>query len=563
MKSSNSYSMAVRWFRVPAKAAAGLLALALGVYAFQDKPAQSKTETAPAPKCSLEGTVVDSRTGTPIKDASLLLARETGTGAMGSAKTDEKGHFLFKDLEAGRYMLIGDHPRYARQTYGSRNGLMGGTYLALTAGQELKDLTFKLLPNGVVSGKVLDPDGEPLQKVLVAANKSVYQHGKRMFVPLGTAMTNDLGEYRLGNLAAGKYAISATIMDQGAPPPPKKDEPETSFVATYYPNATEESSATLVEVTAGGDTGGMDIKMAKTRSVRVKGKIVGDLKDQNVTVRMVPKDAGLLAMLIGRNAKPNKVDGTFEIAGVPAGSYTLKVGDATGLKVLGPGVPVEVGDKPIEGVVVSIATNPDLPGTVVVSGEDAKPAAGVALKGTRIVLEVLEGMSLAPPNTTAGEDGTFTLKEVAPDRYLVRVLNSPANSYLDSVQSGGQTMTDKGLDLGHGGGKLEIKLRLGAAQVTGIVRGSDDNPMSGVTVALIPDSHRYTLYNNTFTDQNGAFQFKNVTPGDYKLLAWEEVEPGVYMNPEFVKPFEAGAEAVSVKNGEQKAITLKVIPRAQ
>ena len=434
--------------------------------------------------------------------------------------------------------------------------------LTLTAGQEMKDLTFKLLPNGVVSGKVVDSDGEPMAKVLVAANKSLYQHGRRMFVPLGTAITNDLGEYRLGNLAAGKYAISATVMDQRVMPPAKKEEPETAFVTTYYPNATEEASAALVEVAAGGDTGGMDLKMAKARSVRVKGKVVGDLKDQNLTVRMVPKNAGVLAMVIGRNARPNKTDGTFEITGVPAGSYTLKVGDQTGLKVLGAGMAMEVGDKPIEDVVLEVGTNADLPGAMVVSGEDAKPATGVEVKGTRVSLEVLEGMSLIPLTTTVGADGTFTLKELPPDRYLVRVTNGPANSYLESVQLGGQTMTDRGLDLGRGGGKLEIKLRLGAAQVNGMVRGPDDNPISGVTVALIPDSHRYPLYNSTFTDQNGAFQFKNVTPGDYKVLAWEDVEPGVYLDPEFVKPFEARAEAVSLKNGEQKAITVKVIPRA-
>ncbi len=563
MKSvSITYRRPARRWTAPGQAAAALFAVAVLAAGFQAKAPEEKTGQPPVPKCSIEGTVLDARAGTPIKEASLLLVHEAGTGIMGSAKTDEKGHFLFKDLDAGRYVLVGEHPRFARQTYGSRNGLMGGTLLSLTAGQDMKELTFKLLPNGVASGKVVDADGEPMPKVIVAANKSMYQRGRRMLVPLGTAITNDLGEYRLANLAAGKYAISATLMPQGPPPAAKKDEPETAFVTTYYPNVTEESAAAMVEVAAGGDAGGMDIKMAKARSVRVKGKLVGELKDPNATVRMVPRNGGVLAMVLARSARPNKSDSTFEIAGLPAGSYLLKVGDATGLKVLGAAMPIEIGDKPVEGVVVEVGANADVPGTMVLSGDDARPAAGVSLKGTMVALEILEGMSLAPVRTTVAEDGSFTLKELAPDRYLIRILNGPPGSYLESVQSGGQTMTDAGLDLGRGGAKLEIKLRLGAAQVNGVVHGADDNPISGVSVALIPDSHRYPLYNTTFTDQNGAFQFKNVTPGDYKVLSWEDVEPGAFMDPEFVKPFEARAEAVSLKNGEQKAITLKVIPHA-
>ena len=127
MKSrSNSYRSGARRLAAPAGAAAALLTYGLLAYGFQATAPEGKAEPAPAPKCSIEGTVVDARAGTALKDATLLLVREGGTGGMGSAKTDEKGHFLFKDLEAGRYAMIGEHPRYARQTYGSRNGLMGG-----------------------------------------------------------------------------------------------------------------------------------------------------------------------------------------------------------------------------------------------------------------------------------------------------------------------------------------------------------------------------------------------------------------------------------------------------
>jgi hypothetical protein len=123
-------------------------------------------------------------------------------------------------------------------------------------------------------------------------------------------------------------------------------------------------------------------------------------------------------------------------------------------------------------------------------------------------------------------------------------------------------MTDAGFDLGVAGAeKVTIRLRAAGGQIDGVVRGTDDNPAPGVTVALIPASNNYLLYNSTFSDQKGVFTFKGVKPGDYKLLAWEQIEVNAFMDPEFVKPFLGRAESVSMKENDRKAVTLKVIAR--
>jgi protocatechuate 3,4-dioxygenase beta subunit len=557
---------------------------------FQANPGQTKPTNASNPQsgapaekppeqtASIDGTVVDAKLGKPVKDVTLLAALATGGGTPASTKTDETGHFQLKNLTAGSYLLIADHPRYARQTYGSRNGLLGGTPLTLTIGRELKELTFKIQPNAVASGRVLDEDGEPMAGVLVAALKGLYAKGKRQYLPLGTAMTNDLGEYRIANMAAGRYLISATKMNQTAantkPPaetPAKtpEGEPEKTYVTTYYPNAMEATGAAPVEVTAGGDVGGMDIRMARAKSVRLKGKVVGVPGDQQVTARLIPKDAGVIAMITGRSAPVKKTDGTFEIVGVTPGSYTLRVSDQTGMKPMGAGIQVQVGDMPVESMTIEVTSSAELAGSVVVSrnvprneSQNEPKNDQPSLKGARVILESVEGLVIIPPNTTVAEDGTFTLKDVAPDKYFVRLMNGPPGAFVESAKFGTQAMGDQGLDLGGTApGKIEIKLNPGGAQVDGVVRGQDDNPMSGVTVALIPDSKKYLLYQTQFTDQNGAFSFKTITPGDYKVLAWEEVEPNAFQDPEFVKPFLGKAEAVSLKESDHKGVSMKAIPR--
>ena len=558
----------------PLSVAAMLFAAASLLPGFQANPGQTKPTQTPSPHAgapadkapektaSIEGTVLDAKLGKPVKDANLLAALVTGGGTNASTKTDETGHFVLKNLTAGSYLLIADHPRYARQTYGSRNGLLGGTPLTLTVGQELKEITFKIQPNAVASGRVLDEDGEPMPQIMVAALKGMYSKGKRQYLPLATAMTNDLGEYRIANMAAGRYLISATKMNQNASNTKAPEgEPEKTYVTTYYPNALDATGGAPVDVMAGGDAGGMDIRMAKTKSVRIKGRVVGAPADKDVAIRVIPKDAGVLSMIIGRSAQVKKADGTFEIVGVTPGSYTLRVSDPTGMKPMGAGVQVQVGDRALESMVIEVATSAELSGVVVALKDNPKNDQ-VSVGGARVVLESVEGLVIIPPNTTVGEDGTFTLKDVAPDKYFVRVMNGPAGSFVESAKFGTQEMGDQGLDLsGAAPGKLEIKLNPGGAQVDGVVCGQDDKPISGVTVALIPDSGKYLLYQTIFTDQNGAFSFKGITPGGYKVLAWEDIEPNAFQDPEFVKPYIGKAEAVSLKVNDHRAVSLKAIPK--
>jgi len=84
-----------------------------------------------------------------------------------------------------------------------------------------------------------------------------------------------------------------------------------------------------------------------------------------------------------------------------------------------------------------------------------------------------------------------------------------------------------------------------------------------VTVVLIPqererkDQPQY--YKTTTTDTAGSFTFKNLDPGQYKVYAWREVESGAYMDPEFVGPVESRGQALTIHEGSQENLQLKLI----
>ena len=200
--------------------AAGLLTAALALATAQSSapgqnPKPKDDPNKPKQLATLKGKVANAVTNDALKKTTLILTRSSGSGATTKAETGDKGEFSFEDIEPGRYYLFAERTGFTRQAYGARGNALIGTGLLFSAGQEIKDVLFKLQPNSVISGKVLDEDGEPIPQTMVMALRVMYQRGKKQFLPLATSITNDLGEYRLANLKGGKYSVSATPMNIG------------------------------------------------------------------------------------------------------------------------------------------------------------------------------------------------------------------------------------------------------------------------------------------------------------------------------------------------------------
>ena len=51
-----------------------------------------------------------------------------------------------------------------------------------------------------------------------------------------------------------------------------------------------------------------------------------------------------------------------------------------------------------------------------------------------------------------------------------------------------------------------------------------------------------------------------VPPGEYKAYAWEDMEVGAYMDLDAIKPVEGKGESITLREGDQKTLTLKLIP---
>jgi len=112
---------------------------------------------------------------------------------------------------------------------------------------------------------------------------------------------------------------------------------------------------------------------------------------------------------------------------------------------------------------------------------------------------------------------------------------------------------------------LDILLGTNPPQVTGsVVNAETQQPAPAVTVVLIPqEKERKGLsffYSTTSTDQYGNFTFNRVMPGDYKVYAWEDIQYGLYYDPDFMMEYESKGESVTAKEASPVNVKLTMIP---
>jgi protocatechuate 3,4-dioxygenase beta subunit len=520
-------------------------------------------------KCSLHGTVVDSKTGQPIKGAEITLrggwttgpgSRTSGSGASEptSATSDSDGHFSLDGLAPGRYRVIASRNGYlgnnARSSAGSR-----ATMVNLSVGQQ-SDITLRLTPSAVIAGRVTTEGDEPAPNVFVQAMKYNYMNDKRQLTDVGSATTNDRGEYRIWGLAPGKYYVRATH--------PRAQAARAGgqvFVPMFYPNVTDPSRTQPIDLHPGDEVTGIDLGLVAQRSVRVSGRVVNSngQPDKGAQVTLVA-GTGSMSFSVGQASTDAK--GIFEIRGVPPGSYTVlgeQFGNADSDKVMRGRTSLEVGETNVADVEVATGPGSTVTGHVRVDGKSNPDLTKMSV--TLDSQDDLASLGFAPDvsNVAVRADGSFVFQNVPEGTYRINVVPLPNGFYLKP--SGEGDAVETGVKVGHNRSvAVELTLSAGAGRVSGNVT-KDDHAFPGATVVLVPDAPRRgqpRFYRQALTDQSGNFSIANITPGDYKLFAWEEVERGMYLDPDFMQSYEDSGKSVHVDEGGNASAQLELIQTA-
>ena len=523
---------------------------------------------------SISGRVTNAVTGEPLKKARVTLRRSGNTGttavpATDSVVTDASGAFEFRNVYPGDCTLLAARPGFAGRVRASSSSMGSMVRLALASGEKVTDLKLRIDPEGVISGKVLDENGDPARNVMVSALRPSYSQGVRRLTSEGILLnsTNDLGEYRIFGLTPGRYYVQARSSPSslyGAGLPATADR---VYPTVYYPGALDLETATRVEVRAGAESGNTNFTLRPAQAAKVRGRVVDGATGQppgRAIVSIVSAGGGMSG---GGGLAVVNAKGEFEVAGLLPGSYTASASASAGNRMLSARETIAVGATGISGVLLRLTSGASLAGTV--HPDDATQAAGLDLTKLRVYVRSPESLPMVfavpaqagPVPGAVDDQGNFTLENVSAFRNMASITGLPDGFYLKSASFDNQETIDTGFEAtGSGSYRLDLVVGGDGAQLDGAVLDIKDQPVGVAMVVLVPadpDRRPARLYKSTDTDQNGQFTMKSIPPGKYLLYAWENVDDGDWFDPEFMARFEKQGESIAFDPQDHKTVTLK------
>jgi hypothetical protein len=503
----------------------------------------AQQDSSPPPKpASLAGTVTNSITGEPIAHAHIRLdAYPHAFGAI----TMVDGHFSMNAVPPGTYTIFAEH-----RGYRSTTGREASKPLEIKSGEKITDLVVQLVPDAVISGRVLNSSGSPsdnIRLLVISAGQTGY------------AATNDRGEFRIGGLGQGRYLLKALSFFQGMPPEIRTDgTAEIRYAPTYYPSATMPRSAVPVQALAGQETAGIEIKMVPAAVLHVSG-FVSNMPEgpwQNVVVSM-PDGPIQNQFRVGPEMK-------FTIWEVAPGEHQLfaQYLDSKGKHLRSAPAEIHVTNASIEGLGLVLSQPFELAGITEVEGG----ASFASLKIRPLLrLQPLGSLEHTGQNETIGFDGTFKIQDIFPGRYYIIGQYLPSRFYVKSARVGNVESRGSILDLRGLQGKAEITIELGTngAEISGIVRDAR-GPVGGVRVALFFDNeYGSDLFDLVSAGARGAYSFHGVPPGKYRLVAWDAPSWGTSSldrwTPEALALYQSVIESVDASEDDNVSQDLKLL----
>jgi len=537
-------------------ACAILLALSpAGLSARPSEPAQA----------SVEGSVVKDPGSEPLKKAVVeLIGDNQEEPANYTATSEPDGHFKISPVRPGRYVIFVEHPGYI--SVDARHHHAEGITISVDPGQQLKDLQLHMLAASVLTGRVVDEDGDPMPNVNVAVLRRNLSSRSGQLDVAGTDRTNDIGEYRISSLPPGRYFVSATpTLDfQAIAAPPKEaatsSKLQLAYVATYYPNTTDRSQAATVELRPGEETP-IDFSLVRTPTARLSGTVANLAPGTHVVVTLHSAESSMVF-----NETDAGKDGTFELRNVAPGNYTLMAIEDSGDKSRIARQTINVNGTNLD----SLRLNP-VPGATI-RGQVRTPGRAFDFSQLTLYLEPTDGNPEAL-NAAArlGEDpfhvkadGTFEWNNIPAGSYYVEAAsNKHDNWILDSVFVDGRDITDSELNVSGGVLSVTVVFSPEGATLDGTVVDEKNQPVPGAVVVAVPAARfrkRQSRYQRVVSDQRGHFQMRGVIPGDYSLFAWEALDGNAYLDPDFLKLYDSRGTGVHLEKARAKTVSLQALP---
>ena len=369
---------------------------------------------------------------------------------------------------------------------------------------------------------------------------------------------------------------------------------KTGFAQSFYPGVLQVGAATSITLGPGEERPNVDFNLQVVPMVQLSGVVSGSTGPvSGATVQLI--DSAQPPGFGGRSARTG-ADGRFTFDTVPPGQYSLMS------RTVPKGAPqleasaaeaaqffATVADK--EKLAVAQALNAVAQmwaaADVSIDGRDVNDVSlllqpGLTVAGRMTADAGTEpafgriSVGLAPVGVQRGDqstigpapldaDGRFSIRGVAPGRYRLVVMGGmPSGFSLASAVFNGRDILDVPLEINgtENIGEGVVTLTNKTTEVSGQVRAMNGDPAAGVTMIAypadeklwVPESRRIIAVRPA-TD--GKYLLRNLPPGEYRLIAVADVEPGRWFDPAFLREL-AGFTTFSMSPGGKYAQDFQV-----
>lgn len=480
--------------------------------------------------------------GKPLADYGVHISSGSAQSTSRSTTTDADGNFQFNNLSDRSYNIsLSIQKGYI---------LAGPTRLGNLRPGETVTITMR--KGGVITGRVTDPNGDPVAGISVSAIRIRNEEDKKINASSSgfPRTTDDRGIYRLYGLQPGTYLIVANGGQSFVAPVLSPFHGETP---TYHPSSTRDTAAE-VKVSSGGEASGVDIRYRGESGRTVSGKLSGaELALMNTSASVSLRDAATGVTAANTFVQKSLGESTFALQGVPDGEYELEAryGNSESDEMFAS----EPRRITVKGADISGLDLPMISLAIVYGRVSLEKSASVCDPKRKISFEEMSFFATYDERANAkplsrrqvpygsgspNEQGDFKITRLTPGRYRLTAGLQNETWFVKSISGPVLSLSSRGVpvrsgvtaELSRSGLALKAAERYsdvtvavsdGGATLQGKVAAKEGASLpSRLQVHLIPAelaaANELLRYAESRASKTGEFGFRNIAPGKYFLL---------------------------------------------
>ncbi|PYX31827.1 MAG: hypothetical protein DMG80_09495 [Acidobacteria bacterium] len=509
--------MMMRNFRQLAPLALVLCGLLCASLKIQAQTPNAEPGEIPSGPYRIAGRVVNSKGGSPLARTRVTIADAKIRENIQYVVTADDGRFEFH-VPAGKFALQGAKRGFITAAYNQHDQF--STAIVTGADVDAANLTLRLAPNAVLSGRVLDESGEPVRNAQITVYRENRFSGISQVSRYRSATTDDQGRYEVATLDEGTYFVSAKATpwyavhapsaSGDATPPPSQVDPtlDVAYSVTFYGDTTDTDSASPIPV-RGGDRLEADIHLTPAPALHLLFRFA---ENSQVAFPQLQRPSFDGVEDVEGNIQ-GVSPGVYELTGIAAGRYMVRMPDSNG--------------QLREPSSVNLTSSQELDG----SSGNSTSKVKVTIEGTgssttgvppqlQLGLRDNKGKVIRSEVDTKGE---ANFADVIPGKYdvLAGLQNQVFSVQRISWEGGG--VSGRSLTIPAGASvSISVSLLGGSATVEGFAKRNGKG-VDGAMVVLIPKDPEanHDRFRRDQTDLDGSFSLYNVSPGSYTVIAIE------------------------------------------